>query len=111
MARFVNIGRPEAGAVGGEHFIAQYHIAVFIQTEFKLGVCDNDASCQGIFRTLPVKSNGVILNLGCVFLALAGEVLFQMGNALLERNIFIMVANLGFGRRGVNGFGQLVGLL
>ena len=111
VAGFINIGRPETGAVGGQHFIAQYHIAVFIQTEFKLGVCDNDASCQGIFRTLLVKSNGVILNLGCVFLTLAGEVLFQVGNALLERNIFIMVANLGFGRRGVNGFRQLVGLL
>ena len=111
VAGFINIGRPETGAVGGQHFIAQYHIAVFIQTEFKLGVCDNDASCQGIFRTLLVKSNGVILNLGCELLTQDGEVLLQEGNAMIDRNIILMVANLGFGRRGVNGFRQLVGLL
>ena len=53
----------------------------------------------------------MIAELGRVFLAFAREIFFQMGNALLVRNVFVMVPDLGLGGRGVDRLWKLVGFL
>lgn len=43
MAWFISFCRPETGAVRCQHFITDYHITVFIQAEFKFGICNDNA--------------------------------------------------------------------
>ena len=44
MSSLVAVSRPEAGAVRCEHLVAKYDVAVFIQTKFKLGIRNDDAT-------------------------------------------------------------------
>ena len=50
LACLVAFQRPETGAVGSQHLVADYNLAVFIHAEFKLGISDDDASGQRIVR-------------------------------------------------------------
>ena len=108
MAGLVALGRPEAGRIGGEHFVAQHDIAVFVQTKFKLGVGNDDAALQSIVSALFIQGNGVVTQLGGIVGAVAGETLFQILYALLKADVFIVIANLGLGAGGVDGLGQLL---
>ena len=94
MARLISFCRPETGAVRCEHLVAQNDIAVFVQTEFELGICDNDTAAQGIIRAFFVKGDSVVAELGSVFLAFAREIFLQVGNALLVGNVLVMIADL-----------------
>ena len=50
VSRFISVGRPEAGAVRGQHLVADDDRSVLIQAEFELGIRDDDqigrASCR-----------------------------------------------------------------
>ena len=111
MARLVALQRPEAGGIRGEHFVAQHHVAVLIQTKLKLGVGNDDAAGERIFSTLLIQGNGVVAQLGGVLLAVAGELLFQHLDALFVGDVLVVVADLGLGGGSVDRLGQLVGLL
>ena len=102
MPRLVLVSGPEAGAVGCEHLIAENHIAVLIQAELEFGIRNDDAAASRVIRTFLVKRDGIIAELGRVFFAFAREIFFQMGNALLIGNVFVMIPDLGLGRRGVD---------
>ena len=91
VTRLIAFCRPEAGAVRCEHLVAQNDIAVFVQTEFELGICDNDTAAQGIIRAFFVKSDGVVAEFGSVFFPFARECLFKMSNALLVGNILAVL--------------------
>lgn len=43
-AGLIFVCRPESGTVGRQHFVADHELSVLIQTEFKLGVCNDDAA-------------------------------------------------------------------
>ena len=109
VSRLISVSRPETGAVRCEHLVAQNDIAVFVQTEFELGICDNDTAAQGIIRAFFVKGDSVVAELGSVFFPFARECLFKMSNALLVGNIFVMVADLSLCGRCIDGFRQFIG--
>ena len=44
MSRLISVSRPEAGAVRCEHLVAQNDGSVLVETEFKLGISDNDSA-------------------------------------------------------------------
>ena len=44
LSCFITLQRPEAGAVRGEHFVTENDIAVFVESELKLGVRDDDTA-------------------------------------------------------------------
>ena len=52
MTWFVSFCRPESGTVRCQHLITDHHIAILIQPEFKLGICNDDTLAQCIFCTL-----------------------------------------------------------
>ena len=83
MSGLVAVYRPETGAVGSQYFIPQYHVAVLIQSELELGICDNDSFGQCIIRTFFINSDGIVTKLGRIFCALAGETLLQIFHTLL----------------------------
>ena len=110
MARLVAFQRPEAGGVGGQHLVAQHHVAGLVQAELELGVGDDDAAAEGVVGALLIEGDGVVAQLAGVFLALAGEVLFQHLDALLVGDVLVVVAQIGLGAGGVDGLGQLIRL-
>ena len=111
VAGLIALQQPEAAGIGGEHLIAQHHVAVLIQTKLELGIGNDDAAAQGIRGALLVQGNGVVPQLGGVVLAVAGELLFQHLNALFVADVLIVVADLSLGGRSVDGLGQLLGFL
>lgn len=111
MSGLIAVGRPEAGAVRGQHFITQNNIAVLVQTEFEFGVGDDDAAGESVVGTLLVEGQGAVLKLSCVLLAPAGKILLQMGDTLLIGDVFVVVADFGFGGGGVDGLRKLVRFL
>ena len=110
MSGFISLCRPESGAVRSKHLVSQNDIAVLVKTEFKFGVCDDNAFAQSVFRAFFVQGDGVIAELLRIFAAFAGEVFLQMIDTLLEGNVFVMIADLRLGGRCVDGLRQLVGL-
>ena len=110
MARLVALQGPEAGGIRGQHLVAQHHVAGLVQAELELGVGNDDAAAQGVVGALLVQGDGVVAQLAGVFLALAGEVLFQHVDALLIRDVLVVVAQVGLGAGGVDGLGELVRL-
>ena len=44
MAWFISFSRPETRAIRSQHLITDHQISFFIQTEFKLGVCNDDSA-------------------------------------------------------------------
>ena len=111
MSGLVAVYRPETGAVGSQYFIPQYHVAVLIQSELELGICDNDSFGQCIIRTFFINSDGIVTKLGRIFCALAGETLLQIFHTLLIGDILIMISDLCLGGRGIDGLGKLICLL
>ena len=107
----ISLQGPETGAVGGEHLIRQNDIAFLVQTEFKLGVRDDDAAAVSIFRAFLIQCKGIITKLSCVLLSLSGEKLLQISDAALKGNIFVMIPDFRLGGRGVDGLRQLLRLL
>ena len=109
MSRLIAVCGPEAGAVRCEHLIAKDDITVFIQSEFEFGICDNDAAAQCVIRAFFVKSDGVVAEFLCVLFYFSGEVFFQVSDALLIGNVFVMLADLCFCGWSVDGLRQFVG--
>ena len=97
MSGFISFRRPEAGTVRCQHLVADHHITILVQTEFKLGIRNNNTLAQGIFRTLFIQRDGIIPQPGSVFLTLAGEALLQVLHTLLIGDIFIVVSDLRLG--------------
>ena len=97
MSWFVTVCRPETGAVRCQHFITDYHISIFIQTELEFGVSNDDTFAQCVFCTFFIESNRIVTKFFCEFLTSAREIFLEMFYTLLERNIFIVVTDLGFG--------------
>ena len=111
MTRLVALQRPEAGGVRGQHLIAQHHVAVLVQTKLELGIGNDDAAGQCILGALLVQGNGVVAQLSGVLQTVTGELLLQHVNALLVGDVLVVVADLCLGGGGVDGLGQLIGLL
>ena len=84
MTMLVAFKRPETAAVGCQHFVTDDNSSVFIQTEFKLGICDDDAACQGVISAFFIKRNGVVTDCGSIFFSMTGELLFQYFNTLFK---------------------------
>ena len=110
MSCLVALCRPETGAVRSQHLITKNDVAILIQTELKLGICDNDTFFQCVLRTFFVKCNRVFTQLICILFSLAREVFFQMIYALLIGDVFIMIANLCLSGRCVDRLRQFVRL-
>ena len=108
MSRLIALCRPETGAVGGQHFVAQNDISLLIQTELELGISNNNALGQCVLCTFFIQCNGIIAKLLRIFLSLAGETLLQIFHALLKGDILVMVTDLRLGGRGINRLRQLV---
>ena len=109
MARLITVCRPEAGGIRCQHLITENDLSVFVQSEFKLGIRDDDPLGQRVICALLIQSNGVVAKLLRILLSLAREFLLQHFHGTLERNILIMITDLCLGRRCINGFRQLVG--
>ena len=109
VSRLVSVCRPEAGAVRCEHLVAENDVSVFIEAELELCICDDDAAAQRVVRTFLVQGDGVVAELGSVFLAFAREIFLQVGNALLVGNVLVMIADLSLCGRSVDRFRELVG--
>lgn len=57
-------------------------------------------TAQGVVRTFFIKSDRAVAELGSVFFPFARELFLQMNDALLIRNVFVMVADFCLGGRG-----------
>ena len=44
VTRFISFSRPETRAVRGKHLITKNNVSFFVQTEFKLGICNDDTA-------------------------------------------------------------------
>ena len=111
MTRLVAVGGPETAAVGGQHLVTDDQTAIFVQTKLKFGVGNDDALGQRVIGALFVQGDGGVPQGGGVLLAVAGEILLQMGDALLVGDVFVMVAKLRLGGGSVDRLRQLVGFL
>ncbi|MNS95725.1 hypothetical protein D3C72_1299950 [compost metagenome] len=80
------------------------HDAIVVQAEFELGVGDDDAARGRVFGGRLVKLNGHVAHLGGQF---GADALFHFSKA----DIFVMLAQLGLGRRGEDRFRQFFRLL
>ena len=109
MSGFIAFRRPETGAVGCQHFIADHHVAILVQTELKLGIRNDDPLAQRVLCTFFVQGDGVVTKLFSKLLPSAREIFFQMRNALLKGNIFVVIADFRFGGGRVNRLRQLIG--
>lgn len=94
---------PEAGGVRGEDFIGEKELAPAIETEFQLGVGNDDTLLEGIIRTFSVYRKGFVPELFRENPSSSREVRFQNFDRLLEIDIFIMQSELRFGTGGVEG--------
>ena len=108
MTVFITCKRPETTAVRGKHFITDHNFAIFIQTEFKFGISDDDTACQGIISTFFIKRNRIVTNLNGIFFTMTGELFFQNRDTLFKVDIFIMVADFCFCTGRIDGFRQFV---
>ena len=110
MSWFITVCRPETGAVRCQHFITDYHISVFIQTELEFGVSNDDTFAQCVFCTFLIQEQSCCHEAcSAIFLTFAREIFLQVIYALLEGNVLIVVTDLGLGGRGVDWFRKLVG--
>ena len=108
MSWLIAICRPETGAVRCKHLITDNDISILIQTKLKLGICNNDALAQCVVCTLLIQCDSVITKLLCILLAFSRKILLQMNNALLIRNILIMITDLSLCRWCINWLRQLI---
>lgn len=76
MTCFVTLSRPEAGIIRSQHFIAQNDISFLVQTEFKLCICNDNASFQSIVSALVVKGKGQFRQFFMYSLPFPGKNLF-----------------------------------
>ena len=111
MSRLIALCRPETGAVRCEHLVAKHDVAIFIQSEFKFCVRNDNAASKCIFRTFFIKSNRVVTDLLRIFSAFSRIIFFQMRNTLLKGNIFIVISDLSLCGRRIDRLRQLVRLL
>src|SRR5450830_1336397 len=103
-AGLIGIGRPEARGVGRQHFIHQVHDAVVVEAEFEFGVGDDDAARGRVLGRGLVQCNADVAHLGGQF---GTDASFHVGKA----DVFIMLAQIGLGRRGEQWLRQLFSLL
>src|SRR5699024_7547670 len=96
MSRLITVSRPETGAVRREHLITDHNVSVLIQTKFKFGVCNNDAAGQSVICALFIKSDGIVTKFCSVLFTFSREIFFQVGNALLIGNVFVVFTDLCF---------------
>jgi len=84
MSGFITISRPETGTVRSEHLISNYHISIFIKSELKFCICNNDTFAQSIFGTFLIESNCVVAKFLSEFTSSSRIIFFKVINALLE---------------------------
>ena len=108
MTALVTVRRPETGTVGCEHLIAQYQIAVFIQTELEFCIGDDDPAAERVIGTFFIECQGSVAQRRGVLLTFAGEVFLQVNDTLLIGNVLVVVTDLRFGGRGVDRLGKFV---
>ena len=99
LALLVAGGRPETAGVGREALVDQRNLAID-DTELELGVGDDDASSRGILGSGLVNLEGQVANL-------RGDVLAHDLAATLERNVLVVVADLGLRGRREQRLGKL----
>ena len=96
----VALDGPVARAVGREHLVHQHQGAVLRQAKFKLGIGNDHAFLQGDFGRLLVQADRGVANL-------RGQLFAHHLHRALVGDVFVVVAHLGLGRRGVDRCGQL----
>ena len=111
VAGLIAFQGPEAAAVGSEHLVAEHYFAIFIKTELKLGVGNDDASGQSVVSAFLVKSDGAVADRLRIFLSAAGERLLQNLDASLEADVLVVVSDLSLGAGSVDGLRELVTFL
>ena len=111
MSGFISLDRPEAGGIRCQHLIAEDNLTVVIQTEFKLGIRDDDTAGPRVIRALRIQGDRCFFNAGSVFPAVPRELLLQNVNGALVGDVFIMVADFRFRGRSVDRFGKLIAFL
>ena len=111
MSGFVAFNRPEAGGVGCQHLICEYDVSFFIQSEFELGVCDDDASGEGIICTSVIECKCLVPEFFRILCAMTREFFFQYFHGLFIGDVFVMIAQVCFCGRCVDRFGKLLRFL
>ena len=99
FALLVAGGGPETAGVGREALVDQRNLAIN-DTELELGVGDDDATGRGVLGSGLVDPEGQVANL-------RGDVLAHDLAATLERNVLVVVANLGLRGRREQRLGKL----
>ncbi len=102
LALLVAGGRPETAGVGREALVDQRDLAID-DTKLELGVGDDDAAGRGILGSSLVDLEGQVANL-------RGDVLADDLAATLERDVLVVVADLGLRGRREQRLGKLGGL-
>ena len=96
---FHSVDRPEARRIRREHLIGQDEIAVD-QPELELGVGDDDPAAGGQCCGALVDVDADVSDRACEF----GS---DQADRVLEGDVDVMVADVGFGRRREDRFRQL----
>ena len=100
LSRLIGILRPEARGVRREHLISQGERAID-RAEFELGIGDDDAMLGGVISCLLVDGKRCVAQSARILLVK------HLDRALIA-HVLVMIANLGLGRRRVDGLGQLL---
>ena len=82
--RLHNRQQARNGTVRSEHLISNYHISIFIKSELKFCICNNDTFAQSIFGTFLIESNCVVAKFLSEFTSSSRVIFFKVINALLE---------------------------
>ena len=102
LALLVAGGGPETAGVGREALVDQRNLTID-DTKLELGVGDDDATGRGVLGSGLVDLEGQVANL-------RGDVLTHDLAATLERNVLVVVADLGLRGRREQRLGELGGL-
>ena len=102
LALLVAGGRPETAGVGREALVDQRDLAID-NTKLKLSVGNDDATGRCIL-------GGSLVDLKRQIANLRGDVLTHDLTATLERNVLVVITDLGLRGRGEQRLGELGGL-
>ena len=108
MSRFITFYWPETRTVRCKHLITDHHVTILIKTEFEFCIGDDNTTAQCVVCTFFIESDCTVTKFGCVFFAFAREIFLKVGNALLVRNIFIMISDLSFCRWCIDWLWKLI---
>ena len=111
MADLIALHRPEAGGIRSQHLICKYNISILVQSEFQLGIRDNDAPGERVIRASVIQGKGLVPQGLCVLRAVARELFLKNLHRALIGDILVVIADLSLGGRSVDRFGKFLRFL